>query len=55
MQFLTNMIKTEDSNCTHLYIYYEEGMATHPVFLPEDFPWTEVLGRLQFIESQSQT
>ena len=25
----------------------EEGMATHSVFLPGEFPWTEEPGRLQ--------
>ena len=30
----------------------EEGMATTPVFLPGEFPWTEVPGGLQSIGSQ---
>ena len=30
----------------------KEGMATHPVFLPGESPWTEVPGGLQSMESQ---
>ena len=30
----------------------EEGMATIPVFLPGEFPWTEMPGGLQSIGSQ---
>ena len=30
----------------------EEEMATPPVFLPEEFPWTEEPGGLQSIGSQ---
>ena len=31
----------------------EEGMATHSKILAWRIPWTEQLGRLQFIESQT--
>ena len=30
----------------------EEGMATTPLFLPGESPWTEVPGGLQSTESQ---
>ena len=30
----------------------EEGMATHSSILAWEIPWTEVPGRLQFMESQ---
>ena len=30
----------------------EEGMATHPVFLPGESPWTEEPDRLQSISTQ---
>ena len=30
----------------------EEGMATHPVFLPDESVWTEEPSRLQSRESQ---
>ena len=30
----------------------EEGMATNPVFLPGESPWTEEPGRLQSMGSQ---
>jgi len=30
----------------------EEGMATFPVFLPGESPWTEEPGRLQSMGSQ---
>ena len=33
----------------------EEEMATHPVFLPGESPWTEEPGMLQSTVSQSQT
>ena len=36
-----------------LGIYREEGTATHSKILAWRIPWTEQLGRLQFIESQT--
>ena len=33
----------------------EKGMATHSSILAWEMPWTEEPGRLQFMESQSQT
>ena len=33
----------------------EEGMATHSVFLPGEFPWTEEPGGLQSMGLQSRT
>ena len=33
----------------------EKGMATHSSILAWRIQWTEVLGGLQFMESQSQT
>ena len=33
----------------------EKGMASHSSILAWEMPWTEEPGRLQFMESQSQT
>ena len=32
----------------------EEGVTTHPIFLPGESPWTEEPGGLQCMGSQSQ-